>query len=78
MFSDSPLDRRLQVRLSRKAIHFLFYQGLLNESMIVDETLAISAEIETWRKKKESREAQAGYSAWLNSKARMELQDEDE
>ena len=49
-----------------------------NIEMIVDETLAISAEIETWRKKKESREAQAGYSAWLNSKARMELQDEDE
>ena len=37
---------------------------------IVDEMLAITSEIEAWREKKESREAQAGYSAWLNSEAR--------
>ena len=40
--------------------------------MIVDEMLAIRAEIDAWRQKKESREAQAGYSAWLNSGARRE------
>lgn len=44
--------------------------------LIVDEMLAICAEIDTWREKKESREAQAGYSSWLNSAAR--LQDDDE
>ena len=38
--------------------------------MIADEMLAICAEIEAWREKKESQEAQAGYSAWLNSEAR--------
>ena len=37
---------------------------------IVDEMLAITSEIEAWRKKKESLEAQAGYSAWLNSETR--------
>ena len=34
--------------------------------MIADEMLAIAAEAETWRRKKESEEAQAGYTAWLN------------
>ena len=33
--------------------------------MIVDEMLAISAEARTWRERKESREAQAGYTAYL-------------
>ena len=35
------------------------------EEMLVDEMLAICAEIETWRQKKESQEAQARYNAWL-------------
>ena len=33
--------------------------------MIVDEMLAISAEVEAWREKKESEEAQASYNAFL-------------
>ena len=36
------------------------------EEMLVDEMLAICAEIETWRQKKESQEAQARYNAWLD------------
>ena len=44
--------------------------------MIIDEMLAIRAEIETWREKKESLEARAGYSAWLNSGARMESEED--
>ena len=38
------------------------------EEMLVDEMLAICAEIETWRQKKESQEAQARYNSWLNNK----------
>jgi hypothetical protein len=38
--------------------------------MIVDEMLAIKAEIDAWREKKESQEAQAGYSEWLRSEER--------
>ena len=38
--------------------------------MIIDEMLAIRSEIEAWRKKKESQEAQAGYNIWLNSEDR--------
>ena len=38
------------------------------EEMLVDEMLAICAEIETWRQKKESQEAQARYNAWLYNK----------
>ena len=33
--------------------------------MIADEMLAIAAETETWRQKKLSQEAQAGYNAFL-------------
>ena len=33
--------------------------------MIVDEMLAISAEVKAWREKKESEEAQASYNAFL-------------
>ena len=36
------------------------------EELLVDEMLAICAEIETWRQKKESQEAQARYNAWLD------------
>jgi hypothetical protein len=35
------------------------------EEMLVDEMLAIKGEIETWREKKESQEAQASYNARL-------------
>lgn len=44
--------------------------------MIIDEMLAICAEIDAWREKKESREAQAGYSAWLNSESRLKNRNE--
>ena len=36
------------------------------EEMLVDEMLSICAEIETWRGRKESREAQASYNRRLN------------
>lgn len=39
--------------------------------MIVDEMLAITSDMDAWREKKESREAQAGYNAWLRSDARF-------
>ncbi len=44
---------------------------------IVDEMLAIRAEIDAWAEKKESQAAQAGITDWLNSRERME-QNEDE
>lgn len=45
---------------------------------IVDEMLAICDEISAWREKKESQQAQAGYSAWLSSEARWKSTGEDE
>ena len=45
--------------------------------LIVDEMLAIRAEIEAWRKKAEGREAQAAYSRWLNSEVRWQLNEEE-
>lgn len=44
--------------------------------MIIDEMLAIREEIETWREKKESREAQARYYDWLSSEERWKLEEE--
>ena len=46
--------------------------------MIVDEMLAICADIDAWREKKEGQEAQAGYSAWLNSETRRRNEEEQE
>ena len=44
--------------------------------MIVDEMLAISAEVQTWRERKESREAQASYTAYLFERRMREEEDE--
>lgn len=41
-----------------------------SEEMLVDEMLAISDQINTWREKKESEEAQWHYTMWLNSEER--------
>ncbi len=46
-----------------------------NVETIVDEMLAICAEIDAWREKKESRQAQTDYSIWLNSEIRRENED---
>lgn len=43
---------------------------------IIDEMLAIRDEIEAWREKQESREAQEKYNAWLNSEARRRNREE--
>ena len=39
--------------------------------MVVDEMLAICSEIESWREKRDSREAQDRYNAWLSSEERQ-------
>jgi len=65
---------------SPKAINrmtaYLYQAKPASVEMIVDEMLAICADMDAWREKKESREAQAGYSAWLNSGARMESEED--
>ena len=44
-----------------------------NMEAIADEMLAICAEIETWRQKKEGNAARESYNAWLSSETRWEL-----
>ena len=44
--------------------------------MIVDEMLAILAEAQTWRERKESQEAQASYTAYLFERRRRGEEDE--
>ena len=41
-----------------------------SEELLVDEMLAISDQIQTWRDKKASEEAQWRYTMWLNSDER--------
>ena len=43
---------------------------------IIDEMLAIRSDIDAWREKKESREAQARYNSWLNSEARQQIEED--
>ena len=50
---------------------WLYHVRPRSVEMVVDEMLAICADIEAWRKKKESQEAQWGYTRWLNSDDRM-------
>ena len=45
--------------------------------MVVDEMLAICSDVEAWRKKKESEEAQWGYTRWLNSEKRWKNEEEE-
>ncbi|MBR3494233.1 MAG: hypothetical protein IKH38_02290 [Clostridia bacterium] len=49
---------------------YLYQAHPQSVEMIVDEMLAICAEIEAWREKKEGQEAQAAYNAWLSSDSR--------
>ncbi len=56
---------------------YLYQARPASVEMIADETLAIAAEVDTWRKKKESREAQSAYNTWLGSPARWESEDDD-
>ena len=51
---------------------YLYQAKPASVEMIIDEMLAIRAEIDAWREKKENRDAQAGYSAWLNSPERWD------
>ena len=50
---------------------WLYHVRPRSVEMVVDEMLAICADIEAWKKKKESQEAQWGYTRWLNSDDRM-------
>ena len=43
---------------------------------IIDEMLAIQAEIKAWKEKKEAQEAQAGYNAWLRQRKKQEESEE--
>lgn len=55
---------------------YLMHAQPRSVEMIVDEMLAIREEIDAWREKKEAMEAQAGYSAWLNSETRLQNEEE--
>ncbi|MBR2660439.1 MAG: hypothetical protein IKE15_03455 [Clostridia bacterium] len=54
---------------------YLYQAKPASMEMIIDEMLAIRAEIDAWREKKENRAAQAGYSAWLNSPERWDKEE---
>ena len=55
---------------------YLYQAKPRSMEMIVDEMLAICAEIDAWRDKKASQEAQASYNAWLDSDERWHSEEE--
>ena len=56
---------------------WLYHVRPRSVEMVVDEMLAICGDIEAWKKKKESQEAQWGYSRWLNSETRWKNEEEE-
>ena len=75
-FADLLAKQPQSPRAIDRMTSYLYLARPRSMEMIVDEMLAICAEIETWRRKKEGQEAQAGYSMWLNSGARLEADEE--
>ncbi len=49
----------------RRMVSYIPQAHPRTEELLVDEMMAICAEIETWRQKKESQEAQERYNSWL-------------
>ena len=56
---------------------WLYHARPRSVEMVVDEMLAICSDIEAWKKKKESQEAQWGYTRWLNSETRWKNEEEE-
>ena len=56
---------------------WLYHVRPRSVEMVVDEMLAICSDIEEWKKKKESQEAQWGYTRWLNSETWWKNEEED-
>ncbi len=56
---------------------WLYHVRPRSVEMVVDEMLAICSDVEAWRKKKESEEAQWGYTRWLNSETRWKNEEEE-
>lgn len=49
---------------------YVYHVRPKSEELLVDEMLAIAEQIQGWRDKKKSEEAQWRYSMWLNSEER--------
>ena len=52
----------------RRMTSYLYQVKPRNAEEVVDEMLAISAEIEAWRRKKASEQANASYNEYLNER----------
>ena len=80
-FPEEFADLLAQQLGSPKAIDrmtdWLYHVRPRSVEMVVDEMLAICADIEAWRRKKESQEAQWGYTRWLNSDTRWKNEEEE-
>ena len=79
-FPDELADLLAKELRSPKAIDrmtsWLYLARPRSLETIVDEMLAIRADIDAWTEKKESKAAQAGINDWLNSRERWELEEQ--
>ena len=71
-FADLLAGQLKSLKAIDRMTAYLYHARPGSIETIVDEMLAITSEIDAWREKKEAREAQAGYSAWLNSGTRRD------
>ena len=80
-FPDELADLLAKELKSPKAIDrmtsWLYQAHPRSLETIVDEMLAIRADIDAWIEKKESEAAQAGITDWFNSKERWELEESE-
>ena len=77
-FADLLAKQLKSPRAIERMTSYLYQAHPRSVETIVDEMLAICADVQAWREKKESQEAQAGYSAWLNSEERWQLEEDGE
>lgn len=77
-FADLLAKQLKSPRAIERMTSWIYLARPRNMEMIADEMLAICSDVQAWREKKESQEAQAGYSAWLNSEERWQLEEDQE
>ena len=67
-FGDVMARQRGSPKAIDRMTSYVYQARPRTEEMLVDEMLAICAEIDAWREKKESQIAQEKYNAWLYSR----------
>ena len=77
-FADLLAKQLQSPRAIGRMASYLYQARPGSMEMIIDEMLAIRADIDAWRERKECLDAQAGYNAWLSSEARLKKEKKED